>query len=235
MTRLRPHLTFANVAVVLLVAFSFTPLGHASAVAADGLTTQVAKALKLSKSANKRSKKALATAREALEKGGPPGPAGPAGPTGPPGPAGSPDTGAQVLGKLLDVDGPSSQLDADLLDGLDSSTFARSASIKSGYVQASGVLVNGTPGVTVTHNGVGDYRLDLGSINGLCALSATAEQEFSFVRLSFEGNQSGWDVEFADPAGVLADRSFEFVAICRETTWAPARQLGPDYDSTSRR
>jgi hypothetical protein len=218
--RLRPHLTFANVAVVLLLAFGFTPLGHATAVAADGMTAQVAKALKLSKSADKRSKKALAKAKQALEKGGP---AGPAGPVGPPGPAGSPDTAPQVLGKLLGVDGASSGLDADLLDGLDSSTFARSASIKSGFVAPNGVLFNGTPGVTASRNSVGSYRLDLGSINGLCAVSVTAEDEFSFVRLGFQGTLEGWDVEFADTAGVLADRAFDFVAVCRESTWAPAR------------
>lgn len=220
MKRLRPHLTFANIAVVLLVAFTFTPLAHASAAAADDLTTQVAKALKLSKSANKNSKKALATAKEALAKGGPVGPAGPAGP---PGPVGSPDTAAQVLGKLLDVDGASSQLDADLLDGLDATTFARSASIRSGFVASHGVIYNSTPGVTATRNSVGDYRLDFGSTNDLCALSVSAEDEFSFVRLVFVDGASGWDVEFANTAGGLADRAFDFVAICRTGVMAPAR------------
>jgi hypothetical protein len=44
------------------------------------------------------------------------------------GPAGSPDTAAQVLAKLVTVDGTGSTLDADLLDGHDSSYFAPIAS-----------------------------------------------------------------------------------------------------------
>jgi len=62
------------------------------------------------------------------------GPAGPTGPTGttgsqgPQGPAGadgSPDTAAQVLAKLVTVDGPGSGLNADKLDGNQASAFAR--------------------------------------------------------------------------------------------------------------
>jgi hypothetical protein len=62
---------------------------------------------------------------------GPQGPAGPTGPTGargPQGPAGSdgsPDSAAQVLAKLVTVDGAGSGLDADLLDGNHASAFAR--------------------------------------------------------------------------------------------------------------
>ena len=65
---------------------------------------------------------------------GPTGPNGPTGPTGatgsqgPQGPAGadgSPDTAAQVLAKLVTVDGPGSGLDADKLDGNQASAFAR--------------------------------------------------------------------------------------------------------------
>lgn len=59
---------------------------------------------------------------------GPQGPTGPTGATGPQGPAGSdgsPDTAAQVLAKLVTVDGAGSGLDADLLDGNHASAFAR--------------------------------------------------------------------------------------------------------------
>ena len=62
---------------------------------------------------------------------GPTGPTGPTGATGsqgPQGPAGadgSPDTAAQVLAKLVTVDGPGSGLDADKLDGNQASAFAR--------------------------------------------------------------------------------------------------------------
>ncbi|MCA9537930.1 MAG: collagen-like protein, partial [Myxococcales bacterium] len=61
---------------------------------------------------------------------GPEGPAGPAGPVGPQGPAGgngSPDTPAQVLAKLITVDGAGSALDADRFDGFDSGDFVRTA------------------------------------------------------------------------------------------------------------
>jgi len=54
-----------------------------------------------------------------------PGEPGPPGDPGAPGAPGSPDTGAQVLEKLTEVDGEGSGLDADSLDGLDSTDFAR--------------------------------------------------------------------------------------------------------------
>jgi hypothetical protein len=43
--------------------------------------------------------------------------------------AGSPDTGAQILAKLLPVDGAGSALDADYLDGQDSTYFATAAAL----------------------------------------------------------------------------------------------------------
>lgn len=48
------------------------------------------------------------------------------GETGPAGADGSPDTAAQVLAKLITVDGASSGLDADLLDGQQATAFATS-------------------------------------------------------------------------------------------------------------
>jgi hypothetical protein len=60
---------------------------------------------------------------------GPPGPQGDTGltgsmgPAGPPGPAGTADTAAQVLAKLVTVDGAGSGLDADLLDGQSSAYY----------------------------------------------------------------------------------------------------------------
>jgi len=52
-------------------------------------------------------------------------PRGATGEAGPQGPAGSPDTPEDVLGKLQQVDGAGSGLDADQLDGLDASAFQR--------------------------------------------------------------------------------------------------------------
>lgn len=56
---------------------------------------------------------------------GPVGPQGVAGVAGAAGQNGSPDTPAQVLAKLVQVDGAGSTLDADLLDGLSSAAFLR--------------------------------------------------------------------------------------------------------------
>ena len=76
---------------------------------------------------------------------GPPGPQGNAGPTGATGPAGtpgangSPDTAAQILAKLLGVDGPGSNLDADTLDDQSSSSFSA-----AGHTHNGGDIVDGT-------------------------------------------------------------------------------------------
>jgi hypothetical protein len=59
---------------------------------------------------------------------GPQGIQGPEGPQGPAGASGSPDTAAQVLAKLITVDGAGSGLDADLLDGQNGTFYAPIAS-----------------------------------------------------------------------------------------------------------
>jgi hypothetical protein len=76
---------------------------------------------------------------------GPQGNAGPTGATGPagtPGANGSPDSGAQILAKLLGVDGPGSGLDADQLDGQSSAAFAAAGHTHSGG--SGGTIVDGT-------------------------------------------------------------------------------------------
>ena len=67
-----------------------------------------------------------AGAKGAQGKTGPQGPEGPEGPQGPKGDPGSADSPDDVLAKLNMVGGDGSQLNADKLDGLDSSDFARS-------------------------------------------------------------------------------------------------------------
>jgi hypothetical protein len=64
---------------------------------------------------------------------GTPGTAGAPGQPGEDGPAGSPDTPAQVLAKVKDVDGTGSGLNADQLDGTDESEFLRASRIKLGF------------------------------------------------------------------------------------------------------
>jgi hypothetical protein len=86
------------------------------ALSGSAVAAQVASEPGAQKAAKKKAKR------------GPPGPQGPPGPVGsigPQGPAGSPDTPAQVLGKLLTVDGPGSGLDADEVDGVNGQAFQR--------------------------------------------------------------------------------------------------------------
>ena len=74
---------------------------------------------------------------------GPQGPAGADGATGPQGPAGSGDTAAQILTKLVTVDGSGSGLDADTVDGLHSSSFLAT----SGGTLSGNLIINqGTSG-----------------------------------------------------------------------------------------
>ncbi len=69
------------------------------------------------------------------------GPVGATGPEGPAGADGSPDTAAQVLAKLVTVDGAGSGLNADLLDGTQASAFARlSGASFTGAVSAPGFV-----------------------------------------------------------------------------------------------
>ncbi len=97
---------------------------------------------------------------------GPAGPQGPQGEQGPRGPAGvaggdgSPDTPEQVKDKLVQVDGAGSGVDADRLDGLNSSAFMRTDrnTGTSGRLSAAGglsVTAGNRPVATVTVGGGG--------------------------------------------------------------------------------
>jgi hypothetical protein len=131
-----PGITYANVMATIAV---FVALGG-GAYAATQLPKNSVGTGQL-KAAAVTPAKLSAASKEALT--GAPGPAGPqgergaAGPAGEPGavgrqgpmgevgPAGSPDTPQQVLEKVKQVDGEGSGLDAELLDGLGASDFAR--------------------------------------------------------------------------------------------------------------
>jgi hypothetical protein len=65
------------------------------------------------------------------------GPTGARGATGPTGPQGSPDTAPQILNKLVTVDGNGSGLDADFLDGLNSTSYGRKVASSTIFVQYS--------------------------------------------------------------------------------------------------
>ena len=110
---------------------------------------------------------------------GPTGPTGPAGadstvagPQGPAGANGSPDTAAQVLAKIITVDGTGSGLDADLLDGQHASAFATlsgSNSFANSYNEfgnSTGSVSNdGSWNARVNVAGSSHARLDVKSVS----------------------------------------------------------------------
>jgi hypothetical protein len=85
------------------------------------------------------------------------------------GPAGSPDTPTGVLGKLTQVDGASSGLDADLLDGRDSASFlaANAKAADSGKLEGKSLsqIVKGGGHIrTLTETIAAGAERDLGSV-----------------------------------------------------------------------
>lgn len=133
---------------------------------------------------------------------GPPGPAGPAGPQGPVGPqgpaggAGSPDTPAQVLDKIVQVDGPGSGLDADRLDGLNAAQFMR-ADQNTG---TTGALSAGN-GLTVASNGrnvarvIGATGAGVDNEKQLRLDPQDDAFEGGHLQLSGAGNHQDWAVD----------------------------------------
>ena len=142
--KLRGGLTFANVVALMAL---FIALGGTS-VAAVALQKNSVKAKHIASNAvtSAKVKDASLKARDfgagqlpsgsqglqgspgspgAAGSNGGPGASGPSGEPGAAGTNGSPDSPSQVLGKLVQVDGAGSALDADLFDGVSSSAFQR--------------------------------------------------------------------------------------------------------------
>ncbi len=120
----------------------------------------VKRALNIAKQADRRSKQALRLAK----RGGPTGPAGAAGPQGPTGPNGSADTAADVLAKLLTVDGAGSGLDADLLGGAstaggDLSGGFGNLQLGLGAVGSSEVALESLAAVDIGANAIGNSEM----------------------------------------------------------------------------
>ena len=103
---------------------------------------------------------------------GPTGPTGTTGPQGPQGPAGtdgSPDTAAQVLAKLVTVDGPGSGLDADKLDGNQASAFANlSGSTFTGTVTAPNFVSSSDRRLKTDIETIGDALNLVRDLRGVC-------------------------------------------------------------------
>jgi hypothetical protein len=87
---------------------------------------------------------------------------GQTGPPGPEGPAGSPDSPQQVLGKLRQVDGNGSGLDADQVDGVDSGVLHRTKAGGRTLVDA-GTLPASSPASRAT------VSLSMGDVEVVCA------------------------------------------------------------------
>jgi len=116
---------------------------------------------------------------------GPAGPQGPIGPQGSAGANGSADTPAQVLAKLVQVDGAGSGVDADLLDGITSAGFLRKdAAFESVEAMTSRLRVQGrhielggsgfNPAVRFLNTGVRNAGLRFDGVNTLLLEDASS-------------------------------------------------------------
>jgi hypothetical protein len=118
-----------------------------------------------------------------------PGPAGATGAQGPQGikgdtgADGSPDTAAQVLAKLITVDGAGSGLDADLLDGLNPSALPVSTA-----QAAADALAMPKVGGTMT----GNFTVSPPSADGVIAVDSVATTNSSFYMM--RGGLKRWEI-----------------------------------------
>lgn len=120
MTRLRSYVRQHHLALIAL----FVALGGVSYAAVNLPPKSVGtKHLKRNAVVSSKVKNRSLLRRDFRAGQLPRGPRGATGPQGATGPAGSPDTPQQVLGKLEQVDGSGSGLDADTLDGVNSETL----------------------------------------------------------------------------------------------------------------
>lgn len=127
---------------------------------------------------------------------GPQGPAGADGATGPQGPAGSADTAAQVLAKLVTVDGSGSNLDADKLDGIHASSFLRSdtSDSASGALSFNSGVTIGNAGGTIGGANFNNGWFKIGTSSGGWTFDSN---EFYVAGAGIIGALSGGSISFA--------------------------------------
>jgi hypothetical protein len=186
--------------VVALATIGFAALVAQIAVAGGAEDSSGPKAT-ASASVNKQLKQLKQRVAKLETQGGQPGPQGLQGP------AGSPDTPADVLAKLIQVDGGGTGLDADLLDGQNSSAFLASSAPAGGdlsgsfsNLQIAANAVGATEVVNAT-SAQGLRRADIGILGGLFDVDfpSQAADSCSLQTISgITGAQNG-DLVIANP------------------------------------
>ena len=149
---------------------------------------------------------------------------GPQGATGAAGANGSPDTGAEILAKLLGVDGLGSSLDADTLDGQSSNAFAADGHTHTGATIVDGTIANADISPTAaiaesklaTQMGVMTGRVNnldaagppvFGAVSGITDATAT-ETNVSTLAPSIATVASRFSVKLTTPPGFGQTRTF---------------------------
>ena len=125
---------------------------------------------------------------------GPQGPQGAAGQAGQAGGDGSPDTPAQVLAKLLQVDGAGSGLEADLIDGLDASRFMRTdqdTGTTGRVTTGDGLLINSAGRAIVSV--IGGAAGDVGRLLRLEPQNDAGEG--GHLHVAGSGNDQDWAID----------------------------------------
>jgi hypothetical protein len=124
---------------------------------------------------------------------GPQGAQGAQGATGPQGPAGSPDSAAQVLDKVLTVDGAGSGIDADTVDGKQADEFLGATA------NAGGDLTGSYPDPQLAPNSVGANEIVDGTVQG--ELDLTTLRQLGFGAGDTVGGAATDNVMFTSPGG----------------------------------
>ena len=109
-------------------------------------------------------------------------------------------------------------LDANKLDGLDSTALTRKEQIRHVSVSAGGdALMKSDAAIKVTHvDGSGLYSVTMPNHSNCVVSTTMVGAEFGFSAVEFSDDPAiGFLVRTGTPAGALADRDFDLLAFCR--------------------